>query len=270
MIFSGVKEQFVTGGSARHGRRDNGLFAAQYAAVGDVDPRVGEHLLDVLGNRGIAAYLQPTSDQFPVTRLTALPARPLDRLYVDRSEMDTAREFLDVLTKDGEVAGPAPVAPRSSSEFDNAWASIVAGFDQTTEHETTPWPTIEDVTTHGTTTTAETPRERDVPTGNRPGSLLYGLDSFGSDLADDDDDDDYEPPVPPPLPHLASITIVAIIGIIVGIAVILDPDLLPIDPTLGAILGASCLVAGAVALIGRLRSGRDDDDLNDPDHGAVV
>jgi hypothetical protein len=261
----------VTGGSARHGRRDNGLFAAHYAAVGDVDPRVGEHLLDVLGNHGIAAYLQPTSDQLPITRLTVLPGRPIDRLYVDRSEMDTAREFLEVLAKDGDTAGPPPEVPRSNSEFDNAWASIVAGFDQASEHETAPWPTIEDVTNHGSTATTETPRERDVPTGNRSGSLLYGLDSFGANLPDDDDeDDDYEPPAPPPLPHLASITIVAIIGIILGIAVVLDPDLLPIDPTLAEILGASCLIAGAITLIGRLRSGHEDDDLNDPDHGAVV
>src|SRR5205085_2454875 len=37
----------VTSGGPRRGRRDNGLIAAVYAAAGDVDPRVGEHLLDV-------------------------------------------------------------------------------------------------------------------------------------------------------------------------------------------------------------------------------
>ena len=31
-----------TVGDARYGRRDNGLVAADYAAAGDVDPRVGE------------------------------------------------------------------------------------------------------------------------------------------------------------------------------------------------------------------------------------
>src|SRR4029450_11644779 len=81
----------VTGGSARHGRRNNGLFAAEYAAVGDVDPRVGEHLLDVLGNRGIAAYLQPSADQHPITRLTTLPGRTVDRLFVDRRGGTTGR-----------------------------------------------------------------------------------------------------------------------------------------------------------------------------------
>src|SRR5919107_1186176 len=48
----------ATGG--RRGRRDNGLIASQYDPIGDVDPRVGEHLLDVLAGDGIAAYLQPS------------------------------------------------------------------------------------------------------------------------------------------------------------------------------------------------------------------
>jgi hypothetical protein len=268
----------VSGGSARHGRRDNGLFAASYAAVGDVDPRIGEHLLDVLGNRGIAAYLQPTSDQHPITRLTTLPARPTDRLYVDRSEVDTAREFLEILIKDVDPAADELATARatSSTEFDDEWASIIARFDQPDEPEVPPWPAIEDVASHGTTTTTATDTPRDWPRwspSNRSDddqrSLLYGLDSFGGDLPDDDEDD-YHPPVPPPLPRLATITIVAIVGIIAGIAVVLDPDLLPIDATAAAILGGLCIVAGAVALIGRLRSGNDGDDPDDPDHGAIV
>src|SRR5437016_2493973 len=60
----------MSAGPARPGRRDNGLTAAAYAAVGDVDPRVGEHLLDVLAAAGIAAYLQPSSDLHPITRTT--------------------------------------------------------------------------------------------------------------------------------------------------------------------------------------------------------
>jgi len=88
----------VATGGARRGRRDNGLVAAEYAAAGDVDPRVGEHLLDVLGLRGIAAYLQPAADLHPVTRSTTLPDRPTDRLFVDRTHVETARSFLQQLT----------------------------------------------------------------------------------------------------------------------------------------------------------------------------
>ena len=55
----------MSAGGARRGRRDNGLDASEYAVVGDVDPRVGEHLLDVLAAGGIAAYLQPSADLQP-------------------------------------------------------------------------------------------------------------------------------------------------------------------------------------------------------------
>lgn len=101
----------------RRGRRDNGLDAVDYAPVGDLDPRVGEHLLDLLAARGIAAYLQPSMDVNPITRDTRVPARPTDRLYADRTHLDTARDHLRQLTEDegrGEGSG-APAAPAGSA-----------------------------------------------------------------------------------------------------------------------------------------------------------
>ena len=92
----------VSAGDARHGRRDNGLVAAEYAAAGDVDPRVGEHLLDVLALDGIAAYLRPSTDLHPVTRSSTLPGRPTDRLYVDRAHLATARDYLARLAEEPE------------------------------------------------------------------------------------------------------------------------------------------------------------------------
>jgi hypothetical protein len=93
--------------------------AAEYAAVADVDPRVGEHLLDVLGLQGIAAYLHPSTDQHPVTRSSTLPARPVDRLFVDRAHVDTAREYLARLAADDPAhtigtADPVPPGPSGS------------------------------------------------------------------------------------------------------------------------------------------------------------
>ena len=43
----------------RRGRRDNGLDAAAFVPLVDVDPRVGEHLLDVLASAGVPAFLEP-------------------------------------------------------------------------------------------------------------------------------------------------------------------------------------------------------------------
>lgn len=94
----------MTSGPHRRGRRDNGLEATAYAAAADVDPRVGEHLLDVLGLAGIAAYLQPAADLHPVTRTTMLPNRPTDRLFVDRDHLAEARGYVDQLRSDERAA----------------------------------------------------------------------------------------------------------------------------------------------------------------------
>lgn len=267
----------MTGGEPRHGRRNNGLFAAEYVVVGDVDPRVGEHLLDVLGLRGIAAYLQPSADQHPVTRLTTLPGRPTDRLFVDRREVAAAREFFAMVTAEFSDDDPthevqsaaAPSGDRlpsqMSSEFETAWASIVAGFDTAAEGPAS-WPASEDVSDVAPARAQplpEEPRAADEP------SLLDSLDSFGAGLPDDEDDEDYHPPPPPPLPRPAGITIVGVLGIIVGLVIIADPALLPVDPESAVMLAGASLVAGVIALIGRLRSGNDDDP-EDPDHGARI
>lgn len=276
----GFEGAIVTGGNPRYGRQDNGLYATDYAAVADVDPRVGEHLLDVLGNRGIAAYLQPTSDQHPITRLTTLPGRPTDRLYVDRSEVDTAREFLEILAADeGDSAATAPaeqapVAPatRTGDDFEDAWASIVAGFDETADHsgsDVAPWPEIEDKPAPEPPPKYPRWRASGASFGSADDSLLSGLDSFGADLADDDDDETYHPPPPPPLPRFAMITIASIIAIIGGITLIADPNLLSIDTAQTEFLGCAAILAGAVGLIGRLRSGGPDDD-DDHNNGAIV
>lgn len=102
----------MTSGPHRRGRRDNGLEASAYAAAADVDPRVGEHLLDVLGLAGIAAYLQPAADLHPVTRTTMLPGRPTDRLFVDRDHLAEARGYVDQLRSDERAAERAADPPR--------------------------------------------------------------------------------------------------------------------------------------------------------------
>lgn len=284
----------MTGGNARHGRRNNGLYAAEYSVVGDVDPRVGEHLLDVLGNRGIAAYLQPAADQNPVTRFTTLPSRPTDRLYVDRTELSTALKFLDMVAGDADQAPPEPErdpadrapgsnapAARDGNEFEVAWASIVAGYHRGTADESPPWPASEDATgaaapTSGSASTptgtggpADWPRWSGIKRDESPEpSLLDGLDEFGGQLPDDEEED-YEPPAPPPLPRFAGVTIFGAIAILVGFILIIVPDLLPFNTGGGAVVGGACIVVGAIALIGRLRPGNDDDP-DDPDLGAIV
>jgi hypothetical protein len=179
----------VSTGDARHGRRDNGrrdngLVAAEYAAAGDVDPRVGEHLLDVLAIDGIAAYLRPSTDLHPVTRQTSLPARPTDRLYVDRMHLSTARDYLARLAEEAEEAergGAEPASGRdrgsgtdrapsqvtgTEPDIDGEWAKIVAGFEADVATDHPSWPAAEDLP-DGRQSRAE--RVDDLPDGRPSG-----------------------------------------------------------------------------------------------------
>jgi hypothetical protein len=274
----------VTAGGARRGRRDNGIDASDYAVAGDVDPRVGEHLLDVLGASGIAAYLQPTADLNPILRATTLPARPTDRLYVDRAQLETAREFLHKATG-GELPTPpppppdptaAPVAPQA--EVDAAWAEIIAGFHTAPDPTAAPpWPASESIEDgpakpppapprlqsaadfSGITLNRRRTDQPDLP------SVLDGLDDL-DDLAGDDER--YVPPPPPPLPSISKYAVMGILGVVVGFVLFLFPELLPIDPDYVILLGFAAIVSGAVMLVWRLRTGDDDED--DFDDGAVV
>lgn len=279
----------MSAGGPRRGRRDNGLDAAEYAVAGDVDPRVGEHLLDVLAAGGIAAYLQPSADLNPVTRTTTVPARPVDRLYVDRSHLTTARDYLTQLADEG---APEP-ARDDEPDIEAEWARIVAGFHTAPAAGSHPWPAAEDVDDPvdptGPTGTAGTRTEE--PTGptatdvrrlpyaadvsgisvgrSRPDepSLLDGLDTFGADLPDDEEH--YTPPPPPPLPRFSKYAVVGALCIAVGFLLFLSPTLLPLtDPSVVTLLGFTGILAGFVMLIWRLRPG--DSDEQDPDDGAVV
>ena len=251
----------MTAGEPRRGRRDNGLVAAEYAAAGDVDPRVGEHLLDVLALDGIAAYLRPSSDLHPVTRTAHLPDRPTDRLFVDRTHLTTARDYLARLAADS--------TDEEEPEVDRAWAQIVAAYDADSARGS--WPAAEDV--------PDSAGGRDLPlspsaptrhavTSPEEGSLLDGLDTFGAGLPDESDEG-YTPPPPPPLPRPSAPTVLGILGVVGGLLIFLNPTMLPFAESTIMILGFAAIIGGFVTLVLRLRPGDDDED-DDPDDGARV
>jgi hypothetical protein len=123
----------VAGESGRRGRRDNGLDAAAFVPLVDVDPRVGEHLLDVLGSAGVPAYLEPSSDVEPYTRTLSLPSPPTDRLFVDRDQHREAQEIVEAETPHGPRPKPQsrddePSHGLSDEAEEQAWQAIIAGF----------------------------------------------------------------------------------------------------------------------------------------------
>jgi hypothetical protein len=262
----------VTAGGARRGRRDNGLDAADFAVAGDVDPRVGEHLLDVLQAVGIAAYLQPAADLNPILRATTLPSRPTDRLYVDRAYLEAARAHLIQ-----ETGGrpPTPPDPTREPDVEAEWAKIVAGFHTTVDPTAAPWPASEDLPAAPEPPPAPTePVQHNRRRTDKPAepTVLESFDAFGADLdADDDADDDedrFVPPPPPPLPHISKYAVMSVLAVLAGFVLFLFPSLLPIDRNYVITLGFAAIVSGAVMLVWRLRSGDDDED--DFDDGAVV
>jgi hypothetical protein len=120
----------VTDERRGRGRRDNGLDAALWSPLRDVDPRVGEHLLDVLQAAGIAAYLEPSADVGPYTRTVFLPSPPSDRLFVDRARRSEARTLVDEHADDHPPDRTRPVPERGrlrpDLDEDAEWARIVA------------------------------------------------------------------------------------------------------------------------------------------------
>ena len=230
------------------GRRDNGLQAPLWAPLRDVDPRVGEHLLDLLREEGIAAYLEPATDVQPYTRSVYLPSPPSDRLFVDRARRAEARLVVDRhgdagTTTAGGPPGPgADVPSRRPIAADPEFAAIVAAFEA--EHGPAPALTEEP---------APAPATEPLPVV--PESTV--LDSL---------EDHYEPPPPPPVPMLAPVRLYALLLILVGVVLIAAPTRLGLSLDVGLVLGCAAVIAGGAVLVSRMR----DRSVDDGDDGAVV
>ena len=115
------------------GRRDNGLDATLWSPLRDVDPRVGEHLLDLLHAIGIAAYLEPSADVEPYTRTVSLPSPPSDRLFVDRARRAEARTVVDEhappAVEGTSAPEPEPATARKQLDEDGEESGIRRCFD---------------------------------------------------------------------------------------------------------------------------------------------
>lgn len=249
-------------GGRPQGRRHNGLVAPSFTSVGDVDPRVGEHLLDLLYLSGIAAYLQPTVDYDAVTRAASLPRQPTDRLWVDRRRFGEAR---DLVAAEAAASGrtsvpPAAPPPRSSSgpvpvDQDAAWAEIVAFFDQELTTAVPPWPVNED-----TDEAAAGPPARANPAAEWPGTPE-------PEVAEPEEEG-YDRPAPPPLPRISKGTAGAVAAIAFGLFMLLAPGALNLDPNVGLTVGVLSVVGGIAFLIWHMHDGPPAEDR--PDDGAVV
>jgi hypothetical protein len=254
----------------RRGRRDNGLGADRYVPLLDVDPRIGEHLLDVLRMAGVPAYLEPAMDVEPYTRAASIPSPPTDRLWVDRERRDTARDIITAETSNPVVTGPPPLSgsSRDSSGRDEgpsrgltdeaeeqAWREIISRYDRDFPADPArggvpPWPVSEDLDQRPAP--VEPVAARPVPEAEPEPAP--------------DPEEHYVPPAPGPLPKLSKQSILALILLAVGALLLLWPQLLGFSEDAGLALGVVSLVSAGGLLVLRLREDRYDD----PDDGAVL
>jgi hypothetical protein len=278
--------------------RDNGLTAASYAPVADIDPRLTASLLEALREVGIAAYVVSASSRASLGWHVDAPYRPVDRLYVDAGASAKAHDVLkaaippaDPQTRpSGPVSdwfargdlGPSSHPQMGSDEtpdrteptqeagasagesgsvppdLDSAWQQIIAGFDSTPADSVRRWPADEDVRDEST-------REGRVirkVEATEPAELAESPAAPGQEP----DDEHFVPPTPPPLPSVERVTKLAWTGVLGGPAVLLAASFGLELPSWAPGLAVLAFIGGFVTLVMRLKDRPD----SDPDDGAVV
>jgi hypothetical protein len=225
----------MTGPAPAHrGRRDNGLDSEEFSPVADVDPRLADHLLDVLGLRDVAAYVEPAPANNPVTA---------DRLYVAADQTGAAREVLTEIASELGIEvsrgherpeSPDRPDPLLGRDTDAEFAAIVASLDDLDR------PLFEPLTS---------------PAVHAVGGQ------------DEDEDEHFVPPPPPPIPRPAVATTMAALMTLLGILVMAFGSSIGLPADVPLPLGVVLVLFGAGMLIMRLREEPWDDSDDD---GAVV
>jgi len=223
------------------GRRDNGLDAALWSPLRDVDPRVGEHLLDVLWAAGIAAYLEPSSDVAPYTRNVYLPSPPADRLFVDRARRTEARALVEAQSEEPARAVPERSRLRSDLDEQAEWERIVAAF----EAESGRAAPVEEPRAEAPPPPPPAPAEPEVL--DRP-------------------EEHFEPPPAPPVPVPKPATLYSVLLVVAGVLLVWAPSLIGLSANVGLVLGVAAVAAGVGTAVSRMRERSTDDG----DDGAVV
>jgi hypothetical protein len=217
---------------------DNGLRAAAYVPLTDVDTDVGRHLLTALGRARIAAYLGPVPTGAEEQR----------RLFVAAEERVDARTIVAAAVRALGADEPdlPPTDPLAGVDTDTAFDALVADWKIDTI------AAIRDAERDLTREDAEW-RSR----------LLRPQSSDEVWL----DEDHYVPPPPPPLPRLAAPTIIAMAVLAVSILVLGLGGQFGLAGRFTLVLGMAGLLLGAVILFTRVRDFRRDDDEDD---GAAI
>lgn len=235
--------------------RNNGLEAAAYAPLADLDPQLADAMLDALREAGVAAYTVPAPGQAGVYFEMRSPDRPTDRLWVDR---DARAQAEQVLT-DRLPQLRAELEAHHRSTDDDAWAAIVAAYESAPADPLPRWPASEDVP----------PEPEDDSTSQPPTPAAAAEPAAAARPSRRADDEHYVPPPPPPLPRGDRVTRWAWAALLGSPLLLIAAGLVGLRIEGGAaLLLVAAFIGGFVTLVARMkdRPGRDED----PDDGAVV
>jgi hypothetical protein len=235
------------------GRRDNGLDAALWSPLRDVDPRVGEHLLELLRDAGIAAYLEPSADVSPYTRTVYLPSPPSDRLFVDRTRTADARGVVEGNADElARLRPPVRRQLRPDLDEDVEWRRIVESLeaDQRTSVEAGDAGIV-----------AAEPEPEPAPPPPPPAAPPAPVEPDPLEV-----EEHFEPPPPPPLRAPAPASLYAVLLIAVGALLVFAPQVIGLSGDLAVLLGVGGVAAGVAVLVSRMR----ERSTEDGDDGAVV
>ncbi|MGN6472883.1 MAG: hypothetical protein ACTHK4_04415 [Mycobacteriales bacterium] len=235
----------------RSGARDNGLRCAGYVAVGDLDPRVADAILDSLRAEGIAAYASPTPASRGGYLELRLPARMTDRLYVDSTKSERAIELVGLERAEAEPDVALGPSVGADLDVDAAWQQLLASLKSSSD--TATWPNRENVT--------ESRRPAHLDDIPLEGLELERLTTTGPvDL----DDEHFQPPPAPPLPRLRGVTVAALAAIGLGVLVLVTK----FDGGSLGWLAIAAIIGGGIALVWNVKNGPPTD--SGWDDGAVV
>jgi hypothetical protein len=253
--------------------RSNGLTAADYAPLAELDSSVAADALLALRDAGVAAYaISPDSSASPSAEdepgAPENGGRRLATVFADRTALVRARAVLHDLD-------PGAVAASDDPQVDEvAWQQIVSGFSATAsepEHDVAQRPA--DSTDSGADTGADTGSTANGPAGPHPLVSDDHEEPRGRprDPRTDrtDPDEHFVPEPPPPPPRLDRVSRLAWSGVFGGPLVMLSSAMLGWAPprwiVLFCVLG---FVGGMLTLVVRMKDRPPRD--GGPDDGAVV
>jgi hypothetical protein len=247
----------VDNGAPRGSTRDNGLRCANYAAIAELDPRVVDALLTTLRDAGIAAYAVPASGTVGGAMELQLPSRPVDRLWVDDSQVARAREIVADEQREQPAPGTGGVEPvtatqpagttpagTESLDLDAAWQQVLASLQSGSSSPVPPWPVSEDY--------------------DGADADPAGRESEETEGGDPAEDEHFVPPPPPPFPRPQPATLGAVLSIAAGLVVLA----LQFDGGSLTALAILAILGGVASLVWRMRNGPPTD--SGWDDGAVL